>query len=241
MTVGCLKGEQPGAPAFRGDLRALGVDDLDGLISHVAHDLPADGGIGIQQPVDWVHAHTMRYEADTHWQESHRIVSGMSQSLTIEEVMAILPATPARIAALTEGLTRAQLHTSPETDSWSANDVLAHLRACHDVLGGSVLRILAEDHPTWKGMNPRAWLKKTDYPDWEFQPAFEAFTEQRAELLAVLEPLPAEAWLRTATVIGMIGETYERTALYFGDWMTGHERAHLKSLPRIIAEVRREK
>jgi hypothetical protein len=105
------------------------------------------------------------------------------------------------------------------------------------VLGGNVLRILAEDTPTWKGMNPRAWMKQTDYPDWEFAPAFEAFAKQRAELLTVLEPLAPEAWERIARVTGMIGETYVRSARYYADWMAGHERAHLKSLPRIITAV----
>jgi hypothetical protein len=157
--------------------------------------------------------------------------------LTIEEIMAILPETPRRIAALTEELTAAQLHAAPAPGSWSVNDVLAHLRACQDVLGGNVLRILAEYRPTWKGVSPRAWLKKTDYPKWEFQPAFEAFARQRSDLLAVLEPLASQHWERTATVIGMIGETHEYSARYYADWMAGHERAHLKSLPRIIRTV----
>jgi hypothetical protein len=152
--------------------------------------------------------------------------------------MAILPETPRRLAALTEGLSPTQLRTSPEPDAWSINDVLAHLRACHDVLGGNTLRILAEDHPTWKGMNPRAWIKKTDYPEWEFAPAFEAFKRQRADLLAVLEPLPPASWKRTATVTGMIGETYERSARYYADWMAGHERAHWKHVKRIVAALR---
>jgi hypothetical protein len=130
------------------------------------------------------------------------------------------------------------LRTSPETDAWSVNDVLAHLRACHDVLGGNMLRILAEDHPAWKGMNPRAWMKRTDYPDWPFARAFEVFKKQRAELLAVLEPLPPDAWERTATVTGMIGETYERSARYYGDWMAGHERTHWRHVERIVAALR---
>jgi hypothetical protein len=161
----------------------------------------------------------------------------MSRDLTVEEIMAILPETPRRIAALTEGLTPAQVRAGPEPDAWSVNDVLAHLRACHDVLGGNVLRILAEDRPAWKGMNPRAWLKKTDYREWEFAPAFEVFTTQRAELLAVLDPLPADSWERTATVSGMIGETYERTARYYADWMAGHERAHWKHIAKIVAAL----
>jgi hypothetical protein len=161
-----------------------------------------------------------------------------SRVLTVDEIMAILPETSRRIAALTEGLTPSQLHASPEPDAWSVNDVLAHLRACHDVLGGNTLRILREDTPTWKGMSPRAWMKKTDYQEWAFEPAFEAFKKQRAELLGVLEePLLPQDWARTAKVIGMLGETYEYSALYYADWLAGHERAHWKHIGRIIAAL----
>jgi hypothetical protein len=156
---------------------------------------------------------------------------------TIDEVTSILPATPVHLAALTAGMTRTQLHTPPEPDSWSVNEILAHLRACHDVLGGNMLRILAEESPTWKGMSPRAWLKKTDYPQWEFEAAIDAFAKQRAALLAVIEPLPPEAWERTAKVIGMIGESHWYSVAYYAGWMAGHERAHLKRLPRMIAAV----
>jgi hypothetical protein len=160
-----------------------------------------------------------------------------SRELTVDEIMTILPETPRRIAALTEGLTPTQLHASPAPDASSVNDVLAHLRACHDVLGGNTLRILAEDTPTWKGMNPRAWIKKTDYPQWDFAPAFQAFTQQRAYLLSVLEPLPLGGWERTAKVTGMLGETYERSARYYADWMASHERAHWKHIGRIVAAL----
>ncbi len=159
------------------------------------------------------------------------------RQLTVDEIMAILPETPGRISALADGLTAAQLQAAPEPDAWSINDVLAHLRACHDVLGGSLLRIVLEDHPSFKGVNPRSWIRKTDYPEWEFVRAFKAFTKQRAELLAVVNTLPADAWERTATVTGMVGETYERTARYYGDWMAGHERAHWKHIERIAAAV----
>jgi hypothetical protein len=161
----------------------------------------------------------------------------VARDLTIEEIMAILGETVPRLTVLTEPLTPAQLRRPPEPGSWSVNEVLAHLRACHDVLGGNMLRILAEDSPTWKGMSPRAWLKKTDYPAWDFEPAFDAFAKQRAELMAVIEPLPPEAWERTAKVTGMLGELYDYSTHYYGAWMAGHERAHLKKLPRIIATV----
>lgn len=152
--------------------------------------------------------------------------------------MAILPETPGRLATLTEGMTEERLHRPPEPETWSVNDVLAHLRACDDVLGGNMLRIVAEDRPAWKGMSPRTWMKRTDYPARDFRPSLEAFATQRAGLLAVLEPLTPEGWERTATVSDPIGRVFEYTTRYYGDWLAGHERAHLKYLPKIVAAVR---
>jgi hypothetical protein len=160
-----------------------------------------------------------------------------ARDLTIDEIMAILPATPGTLAALTNELTAAQLHTPPEPDGWSVNDVLAHLRACGDVLGGNAIRIVTEDHPSWKAMSPRTWQRRSGYQDWEFAPAFEAFARQRADLLAVLEPLSPTDWERTATVSVPPAKTYEYSARYYADWLAGHERAHLRTLPRIIAAV----
>ena len=157
--------------------------------------------------------------------------------LTVDEIMTILPVTPERIAELTAGLARAQLRTPPAPEAWSINDILAHLRASHDVLGGNILRILAEDHPAWKRMSPRAWMMKTDYTTWAFEPACAAFQKQRDDLLAVIEPLPADAWQRTATV-NEFGSNVERTALFFGDWLAGHERVHLSQIEATAAAVR---
>ncbi len=154
-------------------------------------------------------------------------------TLTIDEILAILQKTPGHLRACSEGRTDAELRTPPSPDEWSANDVLAHLRACHDVLGGSMLRIIREAKPEWKGLNPRAWIKRTDYPEWAFGDAFAAFKEQRRELLEVLEPLTADAWDRTATVIDMVGKRFERDVVYFGTWMASHERTHWKQLAKL--------
>ena len=158
--------------------------------------------------------------------------------LTIDEIMAILPATPPTIARLADGLTAAELRAVTAPDAWSINDILAHLRACHDVLGGNMLRILTEDHPAWRRLSPRAWMRKTDYPDWEFAPAFEAFERQRADLLGVLRPLGPAAWDRTATVTEMPGETRERSLRFFGDWLAGHERIHWDQIASIADAMR---
>jgi hypothetical protein len=74
--------------------------------------------------------------------------------LTIVQKLTLLAATPARITDLTEGLSPTQLLTPPEPASWSARDVLAHLRACADMWGNYIGMILAEDRPTFRAVNP---------------------------------------------------------------------------------------
>lgn len=157
-------------------------------------------------------------------------------ALTIEQTMEILRTTVPRLEELTRGIPEERAYAVTDY-GWSVNDQLAHLRACHDVLGGNMLRIIREDHPAWKGMAPAAWQKRSRYFEWKFAPAFEAFRAQRGELLEVLEPLPPEAWQRTATVTVPPNKTYEYSALYYGDWMARHERGHLKHIARILREL----
>jgi hypothetical protein len=156
--------------------------------------------------------------------------------LTVEEIMAILPETPGRIAALVEGRTEAQLRAKPAPEAWSVNEVLAHLRAAHDVLGTSMTRIAAEDRPEWRRLSPRAWMRKTDYVDWEFAPGFDAFRQQRSELLAVLHTLPPDAWSRVAVVTERKGRT-ERSLRFYGDWLAAHEVEHLGQIGDILTTI----
>ena len=159
------------------------------------------------------------------------------RSLTSEQVLTMLAATPPRIAALTAGLLPAQLHTAPDHDEWSANDVLAHLRACADVWGTCIAAMLAEDRPTLRAVNPRTWIRQTDYLEQAFQPSLHAFATQRTDLLAVLEPLAPEGWARAATVTGA-GKVLERTVLFYAQWLATHERPHVKQIERIVNTMR---
>ena len=160
------------------------------------------------------------------------------RSLTPEQVLSLLAAAPPRLAALTSGLSPAQLRTAPNPDEWSAIEVLAHLRACADVWGDCIIAMLAEDMPTLRAVNPRTWINKTDYRGLDFQPSLGAFAAQRAELLAVLEPLPPDGWSRTATVTGA-GAVLERTVLVYAQWLARHERSHVKQIERIVTTLHR--
>jgi DinB superfamily len=156
-----------------------------------------------------------------------------AKSLTIEQVLSQLAETAPRIAECTAGLTPAQVQTGSSHDAWSANDVLAHLRACADVWGNCIVATINEDAPMLRAVNPRTWIKKSDYLELEFRPSLRDFAAQRAGLLAILGPLPREGWSRAATVIGA-GKALERTVLFYAQWLARHERPHVKQIERIV-------
>jgi hypothetical protein len=157
--------------------------------------------------------------------------------LPIEKILTILKETPSRLAKLTAGLTPTQLHTAPSSGEWSVNEVLAHLRACNEVWGGCyIMTILAQDNPTIKAVNPRTWIKNTDYFEQEFQPSLRAFTKQRKMLVAVLEPLPPKDWARANILIGT-GKPLQQTLLSHADGLARHERAHLKQIERTLNQL----
>lgn len=155
----------------------------------------------------------------------------------IEQLLAALADAPPRIAEFTVGLRPAQLQTAPNPGAWSANEVLAHLRACADVWGECMVTILNQETPTIRAVNPRTWIKGTDYLEQAFQPSLQAFAAQRTALLARLEPLPPESWLRSATVTGA-GKLLVRTVHAYAQWMAEHERPHLKQIKRIANTLR---
>src|SRR4051794_21126164 len=146
--------------------------------------------------------------------------------------LAQLAATPHKLGEATAGLDQDQLTTSLDGE-WSANEVLAHLRSCGDVWGDYVRRILSEDTPTIRAVNPTTWIESTDYREQDFLQSLRLFAAQRDDLLALLEPLPAQAWSRSATVTGA-GAPLTKTVLDYVDRMARHERTHVKGVTALV-------
>jgi hypothetical protein len=157
--------------------------------------------------------------------------------MSVEQCLALLEATPVRFSELTAELTPVQLRTRPGPDEWSANEVLAHVRACADARGERIPVIVNESHPTFRAVNPLSWIEETDYLDLEFAPSLHAFAKQRRRLLVLLKSLPPEGWSRQATVTGA-GAPIERSVLTYADWVARHERPHVKQLASIAASLR---
>jgi hypothetical protein len=157
----------------------------------------------------------------------------MSKSpLTIEQILDLLTKHPIQIAEYTADLKSDQLNTHPDQGEWSINDILAHLRSCSDMWGNAIETIIAHDQPTIKAINPRTWIKQTDYPEQPFRTSLQAFTKQRTKLLAVLNALPHKSWSRSATVTGA-GKPLQLTVFSYARRLVLHEQSHVNQIKHI--------
>jgi hypothetical protein len=147
----------------------------------------------------------------------------------IEQYLRLLEATPYRLAKVVKSFDEALLQRKTKDEPWSVNDILAHLRACADVWGDSIERMLAEENPTVPYRHPRQWIKKTNYVELPFHESLSAFGEQRRKLLKVLKRLAFEGWSRAATIKGR-----EHTVFTQVRRMVTHENVHCGQIESLL-------
>lgn len=156
--------------------------------------------------------------------------------LTPAESLLVLAETPRIWRDVAKGVTEQAARRRPAPDEWSLVELLAHLRACADVWGGSIARILEERRPKIEGMDPRRWMRATNYPELELRRSLRAYLDQRRRLLVTLDALPQRSWDRVG-VVGAWGQVYERTVRNYADRLARHERAHHRQIRRTAALV----
>jgi hypothetical protein len=157
------------------------------------------------------------------------------KSVEIEATLKALADTSHRLNSLSNGLDKTQLHFRSDEEPWSANDILAHLRACSDVWGKSILAMISQEHPTLRYISPRTWMRKTNYADQDFHVSLEAFTKQRNELLEALKALNINDWSRGATFTGTT-KGREQTILSYAQRIARHENDHCIQIEALLKE-----
>jgi hypothetical protein len=128
------------------------------------------------------------------------------------------------------------LRFRPDVNAWSANDILAHLRACADVWGTSLRAMIAQDHPALRYVSPRTWIRKTDYLDLEFGASLQAFVRQRKELLKLLRALAVNDWSRQATFTATT-KGREQTVFSYARRIAEHENEHCEQIEALLKQM----
>src|SRR5947199_9981327 len=104
----------------------------------------------------------------------------------ISRVLALLTHAPLRLKTATRGLQTTQLSVRSDAEPWSVGDILAHLRACSDVWGTSIIAMITRDNPTLRYVSPRSWMNKPTYREQAFDGALVSFTQERQKLVKAL-------------------------------------------------------
>jgi len=146
-----------------------------------------------------------------------------------EKYLKLIGETPHRIVLASDKLNDARLKFKPDKKSWSANDILAHLRSCSDVWTYSIYAMLAENGPMLPDINERKWGKVTRYSELPFAESFQAFSLQRENLLRVLKSLPFESWERSAIIFGRKHTVFTQTRR-----LAKHETEHIEQIEELL-------
>lgn len=147
----------------------------------------------------------------------------------IAEIVAALKENPLRLRKATSRVTNADLQVRASKPSWSANDILAHLRACADVWGETIERMLADELPKLPDIHPRKWITQTDYLELEFHSSFSVYASQREKLLKILMKLPFEDWSRGAMIGGRIHTVFTQARR-----IAKHEAQHCEQIEELL-------
>ena len=150
-------------------------------------------------------------------------------SAEIEMFMQILSETPLRISQASKGLDEANLQFKADRKSWSAKDILAHLRSCADLWTHSIYAMLAENEPVFSDIDERNWAKVTRYAELPFAESFQAFSLQRENLLRVLKNLRFESWERSAIIFERKHTVFTQTRR-----MAKHEQEHCEQIAALL-------
>jgi hypothetical protein len=108
-------------------------------------------------------------------------------------------ATPARLAHLTRGLTRAELLHRPAPGKWSIHEIVCHLADTEVANAWRYRKVLAEDEVGLTAWDQDRWAAGHRYRRQDLRLALEQFRVLRARNLALLRAVGRSAWARTAT------------------------------------------
>lgn len=147
----------------------------------------------------------------------------------VQKYFRIISETPQRIALVVQGLEEDRLYLRADVKSWSANDILAHLRSCADLWTHSIYAMLAEQEPVFSDINERRWAKVAQYAELPFYASFQAFSMQRENLVRVLTDLPFDAWERSALISERRHTVFTQTRR-----MAKHEQEHLEQIEALM-------
>lgn len=157
-----------------------------------------------------------------------------SKSEKTSQILALLAQAPLRLEKATRGHPTTRLHLPTDVEPWSVSDILAHLRACSDVWGSSIIAMITQDNPTIRYVSPRSSMNKPKYQKQECAVALESFSQERHKLVEALAKLDEAGWFRCGTFSGVSSGQREQTVLNYAERIVNHEQPHLDQIEALL-------
>src|SRR5262245_42756733 len=123
----------------------------------------------------------------------------MAHKEQIEQVLSRLAAAPGRFAAAISRLEDADSVTSAKAGEWSPGEVMAHVRASHDIIEPRIYYILVRDNPPLLAYDDALWAQVARYVSVPVIESLEAMRLRRNELVRTLRGLSEADWERLGT------------------------------------------
>ena len=162
---------------------------------------------------------------------SRQYVQRMLRLIAGRDPLAVMRASPARLARLTRGLTRAELHRRPAPGKWSIAEIAAHLADSELIIGHRIRIVFAAPGAPMANYDQEFWAARSIYARQRVSDSLAEFTLLRRKNLRLLRLMPRELWrnygrheVRGRESIGRIVQLY-----------AGHDLNHLRQ----VAAIRR--
>jgi uncharacterized damage-inducible protein DinB len=97
------------------------------------------------------------------------------------------------------GLTREQLLARPISGKMSTLEVVCHLADFEPIMADRMKRVIAEDNPTLVGADENRFLKALAYHDRDLEEELSIVDRTRAQMVRILQRVPADALHRSGT------------------------------------------
>ena len=164
---------------------------------------------------------------ETPQQYTQRIVGNVEGKQPLE----VQAATAKKIERLIKGLSTAKLRKRPAPDTWSVNEILAHLAEA-EIAGGFRMRlILGSPGTPVAAFDQDAWVVSGHYDKRNPQRSLEQFRALRQANLELLKSLTPEQWKHH----GIHAERGKETIEHIVRMFAGHDLNHLRQIEEIVA------
>jgi len=158
-------------------------------------------------------------------------VRRMLRLIAGKDPLAVMRASPGRLARLTRGLTRAELYRRPSPGKWSIAEIAAHLADSELIIGHRIRIIFAAPGAPIANYDQDFWATRGIYTRQRVGDSLAEFTLLRRKNLRLLRMMPRRLWrnygrheLRGPESIRRIVQLY-----------AGHDLNHLQQ----VAAIRR--